>query len=209
MVAETEERAGTRAQPRRIVTLVLAAAVVLLAVLVQAGRLEPLDRYAVHHLMPGLTPTGANRDRIVNRVADTLTIPARAGVATVLFACILLAARRRVPVVRWAVAFAAGAAAELLGKALVSRPLLHMVGGVPLTKFDASFPSGHALRAVLLAALVAAADPVPGVPAVLWAGAVVVLLVAAGTHTPSDVAGGAALGAALALACGRRDRTAT
>ena len=63
-----------------------------------------------------------------------------------------------------------------------------------------SFPSGHAARAFLLAALVAAWGPAWLAPLLLiWAPLVALARVAMGLHYVSDIVGGALLGLAAAL----------
>jgi undecaprenyl-diphosphatase len=63
-----------------------------------------------------------------------------------------------------------------------------------------SFPSGHAARVFLIAALVAAWGPAWLIPIVwIWAPLVAWARVAMGLHYASDVAGGAVLGLAVAL----------
>jgi membrane-associated phospholipid phosphatase len=109
--------------------------------------------------------------------------------------------------VRWAVAYALVVAAEVVGKSIVHRAPLYTVaayGTQHVWKFDSSFPSGEAARATLLAGLVMTAWPRAGLPAGVWAIAVDVLLVAAGTHTPFDVAGGLCLGIAAVVYCRSR-----
>jgi membrane-associated phospholipid phosphatase len=88
--------------------------------------------------------------------------------------------------------------AEVAGKSLVAKPPLelHPALGAPirLGTFDATFPSGHAARALLIAAALAACLPRIRVLLYLWVAAVGVALVVAGAHAPSDVAGGLLLG---------------
>ena len=63
-----------------------------------------------------------------------------------------------------------------------------------------SFPSGHAARAFLIAALVVAWGPSGLVPVILlWAPLVALARVAMGLHYLSDIVGGAVLGLAAAL----------
>jgi undecaprenyl-diphosphatase len=63
-----------------------------------------------------------------------------------------------------------------------------------------SFPSGHAARAFLIAALVVAWGPSWLVPIiVLWAPLAALARVAMGLHYLSDIVGGAVLGLAAAL----------
>jgi membrane-associated phospholipid phosphatase len=81
----------------------------------------------------------------------------------------------------------AAVAVEALCKEVLTRPALHQ-GSLHIRGFDNSFPSGHTLRAVVVAA--ALGGPV----AAVWAAVSIVLLELAGWHTPSDVAGGILLG---------------
>lgn len=204
------ERPARSSVERAAAALLLAFAA--LAALVATGAADPVDRYAVRHLMPGLSASAWNTNRIVNRASDLLTRPARLDGALVLFGAALFTARRRVSVGPWAAAFVCGLGFELLGKALIHRPRLTTSatsGSLPLPKFDGSFPSGHAFRAVLLAVLLAAAFPKLRPLVGAWLAAVLILLVAAGTHTPSDVAGGVVLASALALLCNRSVRSST
>jgi membrane-associated phospholipid phosphatase len=187
----------------------LLGAFFVLAILVAAGATTGLDQYAVDHLMPGLYPyvthrfdsSGAllqpdplNPNRIVNRISDTVVRPATVEIVTPIVVCVLLTAKRpRGARLRWAAVFAALIAVELVGKHLIHRPPLHTTaayGSAHVWKFDASFPSGETERAVFLAALLATAWPRVMLVPLLWAAAVLLLLVAAGTHTPTDVLGG-------------------
>jgi membrane-associated phospholipid phosphatase len=68
-----------------------------------------------------------------------------------------------------------------------------------VVNFDSSFPSGHTLRIVLL---VGALYPLLRGWVVAWAVAAVALILLAGWHVPTDVAGGLLLGA-LGLLGGR------
>lgn len=83
---------------------------------------------------------------------------------------------------------------ELIGKVAVSRPSV----GVP--GFSDSFPSGHTIRAFVVAAVLAWTWRRASVPAVVWALGVACALVAIGDHVPTDVVGGALLAACL-IAC--------
>jgi membrane-associated phospholipid phosphatase len=90
-------------------------------------------------------------------------------------------------------------AAELVGKSVIERPVLHL-GRVPLHTFDTSFPSGHALRACLAAALVVAVARRAAWPVLLWVAVALPALVVTAAHTPSDVVGGVLLAALAVLA---------
>lgn len=71
---------------------------------------------------------------------------------------------------------------------------MHLLG------FDASWPSGHALRCALVAGALGAAWPRLRLALGIWLVAVVVLLELAGFHTPTDLTGGLFLAATAAAA---------
>jgi membrane-associated phospholipid phosphatase len=103
----------------------------------------------------------------------------------------------------WLVVWIAGSAIEVLCKAVLSRPLLHH-DGTPLRALQSSWPSGHTLRSVLLAATVAAVWPGASRWVAAWAAASLVLLELDGFHVPTDIAGGLLL-ALLAIGLARRE----
>lgn len=203
----------------------------LLGYLVASGHLSRVDQYAVDHLMPGLYPyvvghdggfviwghsIVSNPNRIVNRVADAVTAPAAAVPASLLVAAALgidVLVRRHV---RTALVFGTGYAlgnlAELMGKVLLVRPPLHVatsVAALPIWKFDASFPSGHAIRALLVVVILGLVWPPLRTLGFVWLAAVAALLELAGTHTPTDILGGLLLAGALALLCVEAARQTT
>ena len=93
-----------------------------------------------------------------------------------------------------------GNAAEALTKHALERPALYAVdrgSRIHVLGFDHSYPSGHALRAVLLAGLVAALCRGFGAAAAVWAAVALPLLLLAGFHTPSDLVGGVLLAGLL------------
>jgi len=95
----------------------------------------------------------------------------------------------------WAAAWVAGNAVELAGKLIVSRPaLLHH--GVHVTAFDHSLPSGHTIRSLLVAAVVAGMWRT-GRLAYAWAITIPVALVVLGHHAPMDCVAGALFALAL------------
>ncbi len=108
--------------------------------------------------------------------------------------CSLALARRgeRTAAVLWAAAFAVGVAIEVLVKHVVQRPAL-TEDGSHLVGFDGSLPSGHTLRALLLATAAWHVSRRLGRVALAWAATIPPVLVAAGWHTPSDVLAGIAL----------------
>jgi len=197
------------------VAFAFAFAYAALAVLVAAGALHGIDQWAVDHVMPGgprdrVPPTHLEAvvpllhawwDRPVDVVANVVTLPAQVVVSSALLAvcCLALWRRgRRRAALAWAAGWLAGNLVEVLCKSVLSKPVPHR-DGLPLTPFESSFPSGHTLRAVLLAAAVAAAWPAARYWVAAWAAAVVVLLELAGFHVPSDIAGGLLLGALVAF----------
>lgn len=170
----------------------LSAAFAALAILVAAGALTGADQWAVDHLMPGASFNNRESsllDAVVplwgthwgnawSVAANVVTLPAAFPIALAL--CLW---RRRA----LALFVVLGTGVEALCKEVLARPALtdsahHVVG------FDTSFPSGHTLRTVIVAALVA--QPLGAA----WAIAAIVLLQLAGWHTPTDIAGGVLLG---------------
>jgi membrane-associated phospholipid phosphatase len=204
---------------RRRAALAVATAYAALAVLVAAGAVSGVDQWAVDHLMPGRPgarpgpPTlaeaavpllHASWTPLVDAVANVVTLPAQAVIASVLAAvCCLVLRRRGRPgaALVWGLAWVAGNGIEVLCKSTLDRPLLH-AGGVALTGLQSSYPSGHTLRSILLAALVATIWPAAGRWAFLWAAATLVLLELSGVHVPSDIIGGFLLAVlAILLVC--------
>jgi membrane-associated phospholipid phosphatase len=193
----------------RPATLALAAGYATLAVIVAAGALNWLDQWSVEHLMPEFSDTRrgptllesavpllhASWDTWLQAVANVVTVPAQALVASTLFAvcCLMLWRRGRTrTAVAWAAVWIAGNAVEVVCKATLSRPQLH-VDGAAIVAFQSSYPSGHALRAVLLAAVAATVWPVARTWVGLWAAATLVLLELGAFHVPSDIVGGVLL----------------
>jgi membrane-associated phospholipid phosphatase len=201
--------------------LALAAAYALGAVLVAVGAFDGIDGFAVAHLMPGV---GGDRSKpsfveslvpflhqarlhqpAVARVAHAVTSPASVVPSLLLLAGACVALRRRgagAEAAVWIAAWIAVGATELLCKSVLRRPALYAVSGgerVHLDAFDMSYPSGHTLRALLLAAIVARLWPRLWPLSVAGALAVIAALELGGAHVPSDLLGGVVL-AALAVA---------
>jgi membrane-associated phospholipid phosphatase len=176
--------------------LLLSAVFAALAILVATGVLTGVDQWAVDHLMPGgsfeaedrgvvgaLVPLyGAHWNNPYSIASNIVTLP-----AAFVISLALVATRSRL----LALALVVGTAVEALCKTLIDKPALYD-GAHHILGFDSSFPSGHTLRTVIVAAALG------GPLAAVWAVASVVLLQLAGWHTPSDIAGGLVLGA-LAL----------
>jgi membrane-associated phospholipid phosphatase len=182
---------------------VLAAGFAALAGLVAAGSANGVDRWAIEHAMPGAQfssrkPTVAEAlvpllhvrwHGAVHVLAEIVTLPAAFLPSLLLVAAVVWRTRAYV----WALLWIAGNAVEELCKSTLTRPALYH-DGPHLRAFDSSYPSGHTIRAVLLAAMIPAARP--------WAVAAIVLLEVGGFHVPTDIAGGLLL--ALALLAARR-----
>jgi PAP2 superfamily len=174
----------------------LSCAFAAFAVLVTVGAFTRVDQWAVDHLMPGANfhhPEGGLLDGLVPLLhsrwdspyavaANIVTLP-----AVFLFALAIAFASSRM----LAIALVAAVAVEVLCKELLTRPPLH---NGSFATFDSSFPSGHALRTVIVAGAIASAWPRAGRFAAAWAIGSIVLLLLAGWHTPTDLAGGVLLG---------------
>ena len=184
--------------------VLLAGAYAALAGLVAGGKLTHADRWAIHHAMPGagfatekqtlvgaLVPLwNAPWHGAVHIVAELVTLPASFTPATAIVAVAALRLHRR-PAVALAAAYAFGNVVEVVTKAALTRPALGVSG------FDNSYPSGHAMRAVLVAVAVAAAWPRARAWAAGWAASAIVFVEVGGFHVPSDIAGGLLLTGAL------------
>jgi membrane-associated phospholipid phosphatase len=192
----------------------LAAVFAALASLTAAGVFSGLDQWAVNNAMPG-----ASFSRVSTSIAtdviplhhvrwhspwsvatNLVTLP-----ASFLLSLVIVAALSR----RLGLALLACVVVEVICKETLTRPALHH-GVLHIGPFDSSFPSGHALRTVLIAIAVTAAWPRLALATVAWAAVSVVLLLLGGWHTPSDLAGGIVLGLLGAAAAGafRRRRLA-
>lgn len=134
-------------------------------------------------------------------VANIVTLP---GQVVVSFLLVVAAGgrlwiRRRVEAaVSWPAAWLLAVTVEVVFRHALTRPALSRQG-VHLVAFDASWPSGHALRCTLVAAALGAAWPRLRLPLAIWLAAAVILLELAGFHTPTDIAGGLLL-ATIAVA---------
>lgn len=186
-----------------------AGAFAALAVLVADGRLTSIDQWAIDHAMPGAHFTAAKPTLVgaivplwhvywspaLHAVADVVTLPAGILLATLVVALACLRLRGRAAVAL-AAAYVIGNAVEELTKTALTRPALHH-GALHLLAYDNSYPSGHTIRTVLVAATVAAAWPRARGWAAAWAVCSVAMIELAGLHVPSDIAGGLLLAVAL------------
>jgi membrane-associated phospholipid phosphatase len=155
-------------------------------------------------LLDALLPVG-DRHGFWRVAADLWLYPASAPLSSAIVGLACLALWRRGwhrAALLWGSAFVAGTAIEILVKEVLERPALYAVGNgrrAHVVGFDHSLPSGHTIRSFLIAAALLALSPRLGRAAAVWAASVVPILVVAGWHTPTDVAAGLLLAAALAL----------
>jgi len=197
-------RDGIQPAPRRgavrawALVATLFAALVILGAAVRQGRLEAIDHFAYLHLQPLRTGDWS-----------LVTTPAGPLAAPLLLIAGAVAMRRPATVrVAWMIVFAASIPIELAGKRLVVRPHVD-ADRLPWHAHD-GYPSGHTMRGVVLAGVLAAAFPPARLPLIVWAAANAALVETTGMHPLSEVAGGLLGGAAL-VACvwaARRSRVA-
>jgi hypothetical protein len=195
--------------------ILLGAAFAVLTAAVQAGWLHPVDRYAIHHLQPFASDTfeknvappepvsalapivSGDRIAIASGFAIVLA-PADTAAALILVAGVGLVLRRRGrprAAVAWMAAILAGLVIEVAGKGLVDQLGFGTSVTVLGVTIDGSYPSGHTIRSVIMAAMVASVWP-----RARYAVIVTVLLEIGGLHVPTDIAGGFLVGGALACA---------
>jgi membrane-associated phospholipid phosphatase len=172
---------------------------VLTAVLVTTGALASIDRYGVDHLMPWLkvrhhpfvTLASLTLPRLrapfANASLELLTYPA-AVVPSLLLLLVAASRLARADAIRSCLLWVAGNAVEVIGKLTLERPALYH-DGLHVSAFDNSLPSGHTIRSLVLAGVVAAAWR-RGRAAYVWAAVVPIALVLTGAHTPMDVIAG-------------------
>jgi membrane-associated phospholipid phosphatase len=184
---------------RRPSTALVAAAFAVLAVLVAAGAFTHLDQWTIDHLMPGAHFRPRERNTLVESIvplygshwssgygiaANIVTLP-----AAFLVSLAIVTAISRV----LAFALLAGVVVEVICKEALERPRLYS-DGVHIVAFNSSFPSGHTLRTVIVAAAIGWAWPRLRLLAIVWAIASLTLLELAGWHVPTDIAGGVLVG---------------
>lgn len=125
-------------------------------------------------------------------LAETVIAPGAPSIsAVVIAACagILWIRGRRREALAWPAAFVVAIVVEIVAKLVVQQHQSGVSSGYGLT-FDSSFPSGHMLRGLLMAAALVAVWPALRRPVGLWCGVVAVCLLVTGWHLPTDIAGG-------------------
>jgi membrane-associated phospholipid phosphatase len=196
-MAKPSPRPSTLAPARRraprpsaawVIPGALFGAFLILAWAVHAHHLRGLDQFGYSHLQP-LRGTSWQH----------LTDPVEAPFAALLMVVALLRLRDRPRLAAaWAAAFAASFVIELIGKAVIQRPFANP--SHPLWIVHGTFPSGHTMRAVIVAGALAAAWPRAGRPLAAWALVTAALVELTGMHVMSEVAGGLLAGLALVTA---------
>jgi len=201
--------------------LVLLAAFLVLTGLVAAHALRPVDRYAVHHLMPYASDSVAGTiapsepENAVKPILHGHRSPAQS-IAALAFApadsisALLLAAAATVVVRRrrgpwraglvWIAALVAGLAVEGLGKMLIPQIKFTYSSVVLGVKIVGTYPSGHTMRSVIVAIMITSLWPRLRPLAIAWVLYITAVLELGGLHVPSDIAGGYLIGGALAVA---------
>ena len=176
-----------------------AAAFVALAVLVQATDFDRLNSFAERHLQPIAPGKGHPR---LNDLAEAVVAPGAPVTAAALIAAaalLLWVNGRPREALAWPLALAAAIPVEIACKSLIGQHRSGVWHGFGLT-FDSSFPSGHMLRAILVAGAITALWP-PLRPVLgAWCAAVAVCMLITGFHLPTDIMGGVLAGLALATA---------
>lgn len=197
-VSETTSVIPDLAAPRRrqravawrwLVPAVLLGALVVLGIAVNQRALHPLDHYAFHG------------QPLRNEGLRFLTDPAEVPIAALLLLAALIKLRNQPRLVAlWIAAFGASLVIEVIGKAVVSRPFAATNTFLGTSIVQGSFPSGHTMRAIVVAGAIAAAWPRLRWLAILWAAFTAAMVELSGMHSPSEVLGGILGGLAIVSA---------
>lgn len=197
----------------------LAAALAVLAALVQAGVLSTIDQFSADHLMPWLTPgnsSGANPHGFYRpfplhspnaiKLLDLWTYPcsvAMSGLIVIATGAILWRRYGRAAGLAPAAAWLLANAVEVAGKGVLTKPAVYGTSygeRVQVVPFVDSFPSGHMTRGVVVAWALALVWRRGAPWLAVWAALVGPALVFSSAHTISDVVGGALVGLLAAVA---------
>ena len=178
------------------VPALLFAAFAVVALMVDHGAFSGLDGWGYSHLRP--------HSLEYDNVAGLGQIP----VSAVILALVVYKLRdRRREAALWVGGYVATLVIELAGKLIVQRP---GAGASPLTGSITvgTFPSGHTMRVIVVAAAVCVAWPRLNRLAIALAAFTAVWVELAGMHTISEVLGGALAGLAIVSAVRRLSRGA-
>lgn len=199
----------------------LAAAFAILTLAVAAHALRPVDRYALDHLQPfrsasvadtiapsepghAIRPILRGERSLLQSVAAIAFAPADSLSVLVLAAGAAVVLRRRGR--RWRVAgvwlgaVVVGLAIEGSGKLIVPQIPFAPTSTILGVTIEGTYPSGHTIRSVVLAAMIAGLWPRTRILAAGWVVFVTAVLELGGLHVPSDIGGGFLVGGALACA---------
>jgi membrane-associated phospholipid phosphatase len=206
-------------RPSRGIAATLVALAVVTA-LVLGGVLTGLDEWGLDHVMPALDPTSPGNGIVTShglwrpfsldipwwqKALDLYTYPGSvfASGLVLVIACVVLVRRaHRWPALVWMGAWVAGSGIELVGKYVLTRPALYWTDGrarLHVAPFHNSYPSGHTVRSVVIAAIIAYVWRRARVLVAVWLAFVPVCLVIVAAHTITDVTGGLLLGALIVL----------
>ena len=189
----------------------------LLTVLVEAGVCTRVDQFSLDHLMPTLQAGHVPSETMIEglylpfsaatgawwKAVDLWTYPCSVAISglVVSVACVVSWRRSRLEAgLALAAAWVVGNGVELAGKAVIRRPALYGTAHglrIHITGFDDSFPSGHMIRGILVAAAIGLVWPRARFWLRAWFALVGPFLVLSSAHTPSDVVGGLLMGLAL------------
>ena len=168
----------------------------VLAALVDITDFDRVNLFAIHNLQPLAGGNGHPRMREWTEVLISPAGPMVTAFVIAAAAICLLAQRRTRAAAAWPAALGMALVVEIVSKLVVGQHHSGIWHGFGLT-FDSSFPSGHMLRAILIAGAVAAVIPALRVALGVWCVAVAVCLLINGWHLPTDIAGGILAGMAL------------
>jgi membrane-associated phospholipid phosphatase len=191
----------------------LTGALVVLSALVEAGAFSTIDQFSADHLMPWLVPgnsSGLSAEGFYRpfplhspntiKLLDAWTYPCSVLVSALIVSAAGAVLWRRhgigaglAPAVAWVLANGI----EVFGKSVLTKPdVFGTADGqrVHVVPYDASFPSGHMTRGVVVAWSLALVWRRAAPWLALWAALVGPALVLNSAHTVTDVLGGALVG---------------
>jgi membrane-associated phospholipid phosphatase len=200
--------------------VILGTAFLILTAAVGTGLVRPVDRFAIDHLQPlsgtslaqsvappdplvALRPVVNGHRSVLVSAAAIAFAPADTLSAVIIVAAAgLMLYRRGRPraAAAWIVALVTGLAIEGTGKLLVDQIQFSPSSTILGVTLNGSYPSGHTIRSVILATMVATLWPRTRLWLIAWVVLVTSLLELGGLHVPSDIAGGFLAGGALACA---------